>query len=125
MRNLFKSKLNSLNMVEVEIYNKFKLRETADLETKEKLKIRENSEKENYIEKLRTAKNYALESAFYGFLGELIGCGMAASILVGIGIPLQKIAEVLPLSLAISSSLAFAISFYYGYKNEAEKTKRK
>jgi hypothetical protein len=114
-------------MVEVEIYNKFKLRETAHLETKEKLKIRENSEKENYIEKLRTAKNYALESAFYGFFGELIGCGMAASILVGIGIPLQKIVEVLPLSLAISSSytLAFAISFYYGYKNEAEKTKRK
>jgi hypothetical protein len=116
-------------MAEVEIYNKFKqkLREIANSETKEKLKIRENSEKENYIEKLRTAKNYALESALYGLWGGLIGCGMAASILVGIGIPLQKIVEVLPLSLAISSSftLSFAISFYYGYKNEAEKTKRK
>jgi hypothetical protein len=116
-------------MVEAEINNCLKLREnTTCSETKEKLKIREDLERENYIEKqLKTAKKYALEGALHAFYGGLIGCGVATSILVGIGTPLQEIVKVLPLNLAMITflSIAFAAGFYYGYKNEIEKTKRK
>jgi len=104
--------------------------EKEEIKTDLKIRSREELNIRNYLENQNRNKfkirDDALKAAIYAWWGGLIGCGMAATFLVGIGIPLQTLIQVISISILIDTIAAISLAFgmYGGYKNEIHKTKK-
>jgi hypothetical protein len=96
-------------------------------QNREKLSIRENSEEEEKINKLKTAKKEAMELARFVFVraGALISIAIPTLLYIA-GASVQTIIEgtfISFISLAVYTG-ASAVGFYYGCKREIEKGKK-